>query len=75
MRTERITIRLPQQDVQVLDALVQLGEFANRSEAVRQAVRDLIVERADRLDKMQERLQKLQRMVETAENLEKVLQK
>lgn len=71
-RTERVTVRLPEQDVQTLDALVQLGEFGNRSEAVRQAVRDLILERAERLDDLQEKLEKLQKLQNMAETAEQV---
>lgn len=67
MKTERVTIRLPMQDVQVLDLLVQLGEFGNRSEAVRQAVRDFIMERADRLEQLQKKLEKLQKLQDLAD--------
>lgn len=78
MRSERVTVRLPKRDVEILDALVQLGEFGNRSEAVRQAVRDLIYERADRLEELQkklEKLQKLQTMADAAEQVEEVMKR
>jgi Arc/MetJ-type ribon-helix-helix transcriptional regulator len=46
---KRITIRLPEQQVVVLQRMVDAGEFPNTSEAVRDAVRELIERRADRV--------------------------
>lgn len=45
---ERITIRLPKQQVEMLQRLVDNGEFPTVSEAVRHAVRDLVEKRGDR---------------------------
>ncbi|QSZ66462.1 ribbon-helix-helix protein, CopG family [Methanofollis formosanus] len=45
---ERITIRLPKQQVEMLQRLVDSGEFPTVSEAVRHAVRDLVEKRGDR---------------------------
>ncbi|TAJ44661.1 ribbon-helix-helix domain-containing protein [Methanofollis fontis] len=45
---ERITIRLPRQQVDMLQRLVDGGEFPTVSEAVRHAVRELIEKRGDR---------------------------
>ena len=39
---ERVTLRIPEQQLEDLEALVESGEFPNRSEAIRSAVRDLI---------------------------------
>ncbi|MDH7594126.1 MAG: type II toxin-antitoxin system ParD family antitoxin [Methanomicrobiales archaeon] len=39
---ERITIRLPRQQAEMLERLVEMGEFPTVSEAVRYAVRELI---------------------------------
>lgn len=39
---ERVTLRLPQKHIDHLDALAEDGEFPNRSEAIRAAVRDLL---------------------------------
>ena len=41
---ERVTFRVPEKKIEEVDALVDEGEFPNRSEAIRQAVRDLIRE-------------------------------
>jgi antitoxin ParD1/3/4 len=46
---ERITIRLPPQQVTMLERLVEAGEFPTISEAVRYAVRELIEKHADRV--------------------------
>ena len=48
--TERISIRLPKEMVEVLDFLVEVNDFPNRSEAIRQAVRDLLYQRVSETD-------------------------
>jgi len=45
---QRITLRLPEQQINLLQQLVDSGEFPNVSEAVRAAVRDLVEKRASR---------------------------
>jgi Arc/MetJ-type ribon-helix-helix transcriptional regulator len=47
--TDRVTLRLPADDLEQLDMMVDIGEFANRSEAIRTAIRDLIRSRADKV--------------------------
>ncbi|KAF1079039.1 type II toxin-antitoxin system ParD family antitoxin [Methanogenium sp. MK-MG] len=46
---ERITIRLPRQQIAMLEKLVDAGEFPTVSEAVRYAVRELIEKKANRV--------------------------
>ncbi len=46
---ERITIRLPKQQVDMLQRLVDSGEYPTLSEAVRYAVRELIEKQASRV--------------------------
>jgi len=46
---DRITIRLPQQQVELLEKLVDTGEYPTVSEAVRYAVRDFLNQRSDRI--------------------------
>ena len=41
---KRVTLRIPDAHVEDVDALVDAGEYPNRSEAVRDAVRDLLRE-------------------------------
>ena len=46
---KRITLRLPEQQIEVLEQMVDAGEFPTVSEAVRDAVRQLIEKRASRV--------------------------
>ena len=46
---DRITIRLPSQQVEMLERLVEIGEFPSVSEAVRYAVRDFLSQKSDRI--------------------------
>ncbi|HJJ55248.1 MAG TPA: ribbon-helix-helix domain-containing protein [Methanocorpusculum sp.] len=46
---DRITIRLPPQQVSQLERLVDTGEFPTVSEAVRYAVRDFLMQKSSRL--------------------------
>jgi Arc/MetJ-type ribon-helix-helix transcriptional regulator len=46
---KRITLRLPDQQIEMLESMVEAGEFPTVSEAVRDAVRQLIEKRAARV--------------------------
>jgi len=46
---ERITIRLPKQQIRMIDLMVDAGEFPSKSEAIRTAVRDLVDDRSGKL--------------------------
>jgi antitoxin ParD1/3/4 len=48
---QRITLRLPEQQINLLQLMVDSGEFPNVSEAVRSAVRELVEKRASRVIK------------------------
>ena len=48
---KRITLRLPDQQIEMLEQMVEAGEFPTVSEAVRDAVRQLIERRAARVIK------------------------
>ena len=61
METQRLTIRLPKQNIQSIDLFVKSGEFATRSEVIRHAVNDFIrnyansiIDKADKIKKVQE---------------------
>ena len=41
---ERVTLRIPEQQIEEVEQLVDSGEFPNRSEAIRSAVREMIHE-------------------------------
>jgi Arc/MetJ-type ribon-helix-helix transcriptional regulator len=49
IQMDRITIRLPPQQVEMLERLVEIGEFPSVSEAVRYAVRDFLSQKSDRI--------------------------
>ncbi len=44
---ERVTLRIPKQQIDEVEQLVETGEFPNRSEAIRSAVREMINEQYD----------------------------
>jgi len=46
---QRITLRLPEQQIKLLEQMVDSGEYPNVSEAVRAAVRELVEKRANRV--------------------------
>lgn len=46
VETERVTLRLPVADLQALDMFIQAGEYMNRSDVIRQAIKDFVSRRA-----------------------------
>ncbi|MDG5821057.1 ribbon-helix-helix domain-containing protein [Natronococcus sp. A-GB7] len=44
---ERVTLRIPKQQIEEVEQLVDSGEFPNRSEAIRSAVREMVNEQSD----------------------------
>ena len=46
---QRITIRLPEQQVKMIDLFVEYGEFPSASEAIRTAIRDMINQRSEKV--------------------------
>ena len=41
---ERVTLRIPKQQIEEVERMVELGEYPNRSEAIRAAVREMVAE-------------------------------
>jgi Arc/MetJ-type ribon-helix-helix transcriptional regulator len=41
---ERITLRIPKQQIAEVEQMVERGEFPNRSEAIRTAIREMLKE-------------------------------
>lgn len=39
---QKVTLRVPEKQLEMLDALVELGDFPSVSEAIRAGVRDLV---------------------------------
>lgn len=64
---EKVTIRLPKRYLRALDFLVELDDFTSRSEAIREAVRDMIY---DRTELVMDRLKKLERAEEALTQME-----
>ncbi len=48
---ERVTLRIPKQQIEQVERMVESGQYPNRSEAIRAAVRDMIDEEADPADR------------------------
>ena len=46
---QKVTLRVPEQQLEMLDALVELGDFASVSEAIRAGVRDMVDRRCGKL--------------------------
>ncbi|WP_254524927.1 ribbon-helix-helix domain-containing protein [Natrinema caseinilyticum] len=44
---ERVTLRIPKQQIEEVEQLVDSGEFPNRSEAIRSAVREMVNDQQD----------------------------
>jgi Arc/MetJ-type ribon-helix-helix transcriptional regulator len=72
---ERVTLRLTKAQLEQLDLLIGLGEFDDRSSAIRQAIRELVdARRAKVLGKMDE-IAKLQQAAAMAAKADEVLRK
>jgi len=44
---ERVTLRIPKQQIEEVEEMVELGKYPNRSEAIRSAVREMLDEQTD----------------------------
>ena len=54
-KMERVTLRIPKQQIEEVERMVYSGEYPNRSEAIRSAVRDMLNEQEDTRDSSDER--------------------
>jgi len=45
---ERVTLRIPKQQIEEVEQMVDTGEYPNRSEAIRSAVREMLSEQDKR---------------------------
>ncbi|MDZ7701774.1 MAG: ribbon-helix-helix domain-containing protein [Halobacteriales archaeon] len=52
---ERVTLRIPAQQIEEVEQMVDTGEFPNRSEAIRSAVRDMLNEHGQGRDQRENR--------------------
>jgi Arc/MetJ-type ribon-helix-helix transcriptional regulator len=69
MKMVRITLRLPKQHIEIIDALVNIGEYTSRSDVIRSAIRNLIYEQSDKLLEGIEKVEKLKRLTDTVNKL------
>ncbi|WP_138005121.1 ribbon-helix-helix domain-containing protein [Halalkalirubrum salinum] len=44
---ERVTLRIPKQQIEEVEQMVETGQFPNRSEAIRSAVREMLSEQSE----------------------------
>ncbi len=75
METEKITVRIPVDQVQAIDTFIKLGEFASRSEAIRRALSILIEETTDKVYGKVELMKKVQELQALTEEIEKLKKK
>jgi len=68
MEMQRVTLRLPEQQLKMIDMLVDYGEFPSASEAIRTAIRDLIDQRSVKLAGRIELLGKVQEQAKHADS-------
>ncbi len=47
---ERVTLRIPEQQIEEVEQMVETGQFPNRSEAIRSAVREMLNEQGSPQD-------------------------
>ena len=72
VETERVTLRLPVNDLALLDALVEAGEVMNRSEAIRAAIREFVRNRAPKVQEGVAARKTVFESADTARELEEV---
>ena len=65
--TERVTLRLPARELEGIDVLVTLGEFSNRSEAIRAALRSFVKTKLAEVHGQQEILAKVEELKKVAQ--------
>jgi len=63
----RLTLRLSTQDIQIMDMFLRSGEFSNRSEFIRRAIREYQQNHMEEIIKKAEAVKKLQNIVDDIE--------
>ena len=63
----RLTLRLSMQDIQIMDMFLRSGEFSNRSEFIRRAIREYQQNHMQEIIKKAEAVKKLQNIVDDIE--------
>jgi len=65
--TEKVTVRLPKRYLRALDFLVKIDDYTSRSEAIREAIRDMIYSRTEFV---MDKIKKLERAEEALAEME-----
>ena len=55
---ERVTLRIPKQQIEEVEQMVETGEYPNRSEAIRSAVREMLAEQETGQERPSEKRQR-----------------
>lgn len=69
--SEKVTIRLPRRYLRALDFLVELDDFPSRSEAIREAIRDMVYARTELVIDKIKKLEKAEEALASMENFQK----
>ncbi|HUR67823.1 MAG TPA: ribbon-helix-helix protein, CopG family [Candidatus Thermoplasmatota archaeon] len=72
VETERVTLRLPKNDIALLESLVAAGEFMSISEAIRAAIRDMVRSRAPKVAEGIEARKAIHASADAAKELEEL---
>jgi Arc/MetJ-type ribon-helix-helix transcriptional regulator len=75
MDTQRLTIRLPYQNIHSIDLFIRLGEYATRSEVIRHAVNDFIKNHAQNIIEKADNIKKVQELELAVESIEPYMKK
>jgi Arc/MetJ-type ribon-helix-helix transcriptional regulator len=75
MDTQRLTLRLSQQQITTIDIFVKAGEFATRSEVIRHAVNEFINKYAENIIDKAEKIKKVQEFALEFESIKPYMKK
>lgn len=71
-KTERITVRVTKDHLDIIDALVEVGEMENRSLAIRQAIRDFVERNTPQVALLKQKKQEQQQLKELAAQVREI---
>lgn len=69
--SEKITLRLPEKYLRMIDFLVELDDFPTRSEAIRVAVRELVYARVELVQDKTKRMAEAEQALSTLDALKR----
>ena len=75
MENHRITIRIPQYDLQLIDLFIKAGDFSSRSEIIRRAVNEFVKAYADQVIDKLDKARKMQDLELAVETMQPYVQK